>query len=218
MAQAEAGLGQLSEFIDSLIIVSNNQLLQVIGRIPFVEAFKEADNVLRQGVQTITDLIAVPAMINLDFADVRSVMEGQGSALIGIGISQGDNKAQEAAQKAIQSPLLEAQINGAKKAIVNVTGGANISIYDANDAVEYIREAAGNDIDIIFGVAINEKIGESIIVTVIATGFDLPKIKVPSQAKPSVKVANKITEEIKKETEEDEEDNSGIPSFFLSRK
>lgn len=218
MAQAEAGLGQLSEFIDSLIIVSNNQLLQVIGRIPFVEAFKEADNVLRQGVQTITDLIAVPAMINLDFADVRSVMEGQGSALIGIGISQGDNKAQEAAQKAIQSPLLEAQINGAKKAIVNVTGGANISIYDANDAVEYIREAAGNDIDIIFGVAINEKIGESIIVTVIATGFDLPKIKVPSQAKPSVKVVNKITEEIKKETEEDEEDNSGIPSFFLSRK
>ena len=218
MAQAEAGLGQLSEFIDSLIIVSNNQLLQVIGRIPFVEAFKEADNVLRQGVLTITDLIAVPAMINLDFADVRSVMEGQGSALIGIGISQGDNKAQEAAQKAIQSPLLEAQINGAKKAIVNVTGGANISIYDANDAVEYIREAAGNDIDIIFGVAINEKIGESIIVTVIATGFDLPKIKVPSQAKPSVKVANKITEEIKKETEEDEEDNSGIPSFFLSRK
>lgn len=112
MAQAEAGLSQLSEFIDSLIIVSNNQLLQVIGRIPFVEAFKEADNVLRQGVQTITDLIAVPAMINLDFADVRSVMEGQGSALIGIGISQGDNKAQEAAQKAIQSPLLEAQING----------------------------------------------------------------------------------------------------------
>lgn len=112
-------------------------------------------------------------MINLDFADVRSVMEGQGSALIGHGISQGDNKAQEAAQKAIQSPLLEAQINGAKKAIVNVTGGANISIYDANDAVEYIREAAGNDIDIIFGVAINEKIGESIIVTVIATGFDL---------------------------------------------
>ena len=218
MAQAEAGLSQLSEFIDSLIIVSNNQLLQVIGRIPFVEAFKEADNVLRQGVQTITDLIAVPAMINLDFADVRSVMEGQGSALIGIGISQGDNKAQEAAQKAIQSPLLEAQINGAKKAIVNVTGGANISIYDANDAVEYIREAAGNDIDIIFGVAINEKIGELIIVTVIATGFDLPKIKVPSQAKPSVKVANKITEEIKKETEEDEEDNSGIPSFFLSRK
>ena len=218
MAQAEAGLGQLSEFIDSLMIVSNNQLLQVIGRSPFVEAFKEADNVLRQGVQTITDLIAVPAMINLDFADVRSVMEGQGSALIGIGISQGDNKAQEAAQKAIQSPLLEAQINGAKKAIVNVTGGANISIYDANDAVEYIREAAGNDIDIIFGVAINEKIGESIIVTVIATGFDLPKIKVPSQAKPSVKVANKITEEIKKETEEDEEDNSGIPSFFLSRK
>lgn len=209
--QADLGLEQLSEFIDSLIIVSNNQLLQVIGRIPFMEAFKEADNVLRQGVQTITDLIAVPAMINLDFADVRSVMEGQGSALIGIGISQGDNKAQEAAQKAIQSPLLEAQINGAKKAIVNVTGGASISIYDANDAVEYIREAAGSDIDIIFGVAINEKIGESIIVTVIATGFDLPKSKIA--AKPSVKVASKMVEDMKKEEPEMEEKND-IPDFF----
>lgn len=215
--QAEAGLAQLSEFIDSLIIVSNNQLLQVIGRIPFIEAFKEADNVLRQGVQTITDLIAVPAMINLDFADVRSVMEGQGSALIGIGISQGDNKAQEAAQKAIQSPLLEAQINGAKKAIVNVTGGANISIYDANDAVEYIREAAGSDIDIIFGVAINEKIGESIIVTVIATGFDLPKIKVPSTANASVKTASKLTEEIKKEEPEEDDEINEIPGFFSNR-
>ena len=217
-AQAEAGIAALCEFIDSLIIVSNNQLLQVIGRIPLVEAFKEADNVLRQGVQTITDLIAVPAMINLDFADVRSVMEGQSSALIGIGISQGDNKAQEAAQKAIQSPLLEAQINGAKKAIVNVTGGANISIFDANDAVEYIREAAGNDVDIIFGVAINEKLGESIIVTVIATGFDMPKMMAPTSAKPSIKTASKITEEIKKEVEEEEEDDqSGIPSFYVKR-
>ncbi len=175
MIQAEQGLEQLKEYVDSLIIISNNKVLEVIGHIPFEDAFKEADNILRQGVQTITDLIAVPAMINLDFADIKSVMEGQGSALIGIGMASGENKAKDAALKAIQSPLLEAQITGAKSAIVNVTGGQSMSAYDAQEAVDYIRQAAGNDIDIIFGVAINDKIGESIIVTVIATGFDLPK-------------------------------------------
>jgi cell division protein FtsZ len=175
MIQAEQGLEQLKEYVDSLIIISNNKVLEVIGHIPFEDAFKEADNILRQGVQTITDLIAVPAIINLDFADIKSVMEGQGSALIGIGMAQGENKAQEAAEKAIQSPLLEAQISGAKSAIVNVTGGVSMSAYDAQEAVDYIRDAAGSDIDIIFGVAINDKIGEAIIVTVIATGFDLPK-------------------------------------------
>ncbi len=215
--QALSGLENLKEYVDSLIIVSNNQLLKVIGRIPFVDAFKEADNVLRQGVQTITDLIAVPALINLDFADVKSVMKGQGSALIGIGMSQGDNKAQEAAQKAIQSPLLEAQIAGAKNAIVNVTGGANISIYDANDAIEYIREAAGGNIDIIFGVAINEKIGESIIVTVIATGFDFHEE--PEKASPSIIKASSnegVVKEKAVETSNDAEDGS-IPDFFRYR-
>ena len=175
MVQAEQGLEQLKEYVDSLIIISNNKVLEVIGHIPFEDAFKEADNILRQGVLTITDLIAVPAIINLDFADIKSVMEGQGSALIGIGMAQGENKAQEAAAKAIQSPLLEAQITGAKSEIVNVTGGVSMSAYDAQEAVDYIREAAGSDIDIIFGVAINDKIGEAIIVTVIATGFDLPR-------------------------------------------
>ena len=182
-----------------------------------MEAFKEADNVLRQGVQTITDLIAVPALINLDFADVKSVMKGQGSALIGIGMSQGDNKAQEAAQKAIQSPLLEAQIAGAKNAIVNVTGGANISIYDANDAIEYIREAAGGNIDIIFGVAINEKIGDAIIVTVIATGFDFNKEK--EEAAPTIIKASSNDGVIKEkavDTTSDAEDGS-IPDFFRFR-
>ncbi len=175
MVQAEQGLEQLKEYVDSLIIISNNKVLEVIGHIPFEDAFKEADNILRQGVQTITDLIAVPAMINLDFADIKSVMEGQGSALFGIGMADGEDKAKEAAERAIQSPLLEAQIIGAKSAIINVTGGTSMSAYDASEAVDYIREAAGNDIDIIFGVAINDKIGDSIIVSVIATGFDLPK-------------------------------------------
>jgi cell division protein FtsZ len=212
--QAYRGLEELKTYVDSLIIVSNNQLLEVIGRIPFVEAFREADNVLRQGVQTITDLIAVPAMINLDFADVRAVMEGQGSALIGIGMATAENKAQEAAAKAITSPLLEAQIKGARNAIVNVTGGEGITIYDANDAVEFIRESAGGEIDIIFGVAINEALGDAIIVTVIATGFDLPK---QNLTRSPVSDARKVAEEISKDTDVDIEDDNDIPGFFKSR-
>ncbi|MDD2592557.1 MAG: cell division protein FtsZ, partial [Erysipelotrichaceae bacterium] len=181
----------------------------------FVDAFKEADNVLRQGVQTITDLIAVPALINLDFADVRAIMEGQGTALIGIGMAQGDNKSQEAAQKAIQSPLLEAQIKGARNAIVNVTGGNSITAYDANDAVEFIREAAGGEIDIVFGIAINEKIGDAIIVTVIATGFDIPKQKpIPvSTNKENTLVHDPIKDGSIEEDIKEEE----IPSFFRFR-
>ena len=212
--QSIRGLEELRKYVDSLIIVSNNQLLEVIGRIPFVEAFREADNVLRQGVQTITDLIAVPAMINLDFADVRAVMEGQGSALIGIGMAQGENKAQEAAAKAITSPLLEAQIRGARNAIVNVTGGESITIFDANDAVEFIRDSAGSDIDIIFGVAINDNLGDNIIVTVIATGFDLPKI---NQVKNPVQDAKRVSEEIRKEPTAQIDDESDIPGCFRSR-
>lgn len=215
MDQALRGLEELRENVDSLIIVSNNQLLEVIGRIPFIEAFREADNVLRQGVQTITDLIAVPAMINLDFADVRTVMEGQGSALIGIGMAQGETKAQEAAAMAITSPLLEAHIRGARKAIVNVTGGEGITLYDANDAVGFIREAAGNDIDIIFGVAINETLGDNIIVTVIATGFDLPAEQRSFRPINDAKVVSESLEKDVKTFVADDE--SDIPGFFKSR-
>jgi len=228
MDQANVGIEQIKQYVDSLIIVSNNQLLNVIGKIPMQEAFKEADNILRQGVQTITDLIAVPAFINLDFADIRSVMSGKGSALIGIGMSQGENRAKDAAARAIKSPLLEAQIKGAKSAIINVTGGPSISLIDSSIAVEFIKEAAGSDIDIIYGVAINESLGESIIVTVIATGFDLPATKhsapntnpiVFERSQPVIE-DNKIvfpevnTEEIVQAVEEDEDD---VPSFFKSR-
>lgn len=149
MQAAEAGLAELKQYVDSLIIVSNNNLIEVIGRRPLTEAFQAADNVLRQGVQTITDLIAVPAMINLDFADVRTIMENQGSALIGIGMAEGEDKARVAAEKAIQSPLLEVQIAGARNAIVNITGGESITLFDAEDAMALIREAAGNDVDVI---------------------------------------------------------------------
>ena len=224
-AQARVGLERLKEYVDSLIIVSNNKLLQVIGKIPLVDSFKEADNVLRQGVQTITDLIAVPAFINLDFADIKSVMEGKGTALIGIGMAKGDDKAKLAAEAAIRSPLLDAQIKGAKSAIVNVTGGPNVSIYDSSVAVDYIREAAGQDIDIIYGIAINDALEDNIIVTVIATGFDLPAATSKSnsiffeekkpqgepvnQAQPEVK-APPVQEQVKFTKDTDE----SIPSFF----
>ena len=227
--QASIGLEQLKAYTDSIIIVSNNKLLQIIGNMPMQDAFKEADNILRQGVQTITDLIAVPAFINLDFADVRTVMSNKGTALIGIGMAQGENKAKEAAARAIKSPLLDAQIKGAKSAIINVTG-ANISIYDSNVAVEYIREAAGNDIDIIFGVAVNESLGESIIVTVIATGFELPNTKTTQQNtymfRSDIPVENKEEnlvnnseeqneEKVSVTTNTDEEDD--MPTFFKTR-
>lgn len=222
MAQAEAGLEELKQYTDSLIVVSNNNLLEVIGRIPFREAFKEADNVLRQGVQTITDLIAVPALINLDFADVKSVMANQGRALIGIGMASGENKASEAAENAITSPLLESQIEGASKAIINVTGGESITMYDANDAVEYIRERSGRDIDIIFGVAINEQLGDSIIVTVIATGFEDPvapeRQTVGFRTPPVIEDSTpSISESFEVSLNENEEDDNTIPDFFRRR-
>ena len=215
MEQALSGLENLRQYTDSLIIVSNNQLLEAIGRIPFVEAFREADNVLRQGVQTITDLIAVPAIINLDFADVRAVMESQGSALIGIGMAAGENKATDAATKAITSPLLEAHIRGAKKAIVNVTGGANINLMDADDAVRFIREAAGGEVDIIFGVALNEALGDNIIVTVIATGFDLPSENVTTR--PTMEASRILRDPAPVEPTVTADDDNDIPGFFKRR-
>ena len=216
--QANVGLEALKEYIDSLIIVSNNQLLSVTGKISFQDSFREADNILRQGVQTITDLIAVPAFINLDFADIRTVMEGQGSALIGIGMAQGENKAKEAAQKAIQSPLLEAQISGAKNAIVNITGGPAITIADSAVAVDYIREAAGSDLNIIYGVAINEAIGENIIVTVIATGFDLPKTRRTQPILNQPSDSSFTRRDTYDEVVVNESEDTDIPVFFRTRK
>lgn len=206
--KALEGLEELKQHTDSLIIISNNQLLEVIGTIPFREAFLEADNVLRQGVQTITDLIAVPALINLDFADVRNVMQNQGTALIGIGMSEGDDKATKAAEASITSPLLEAQIFGAKRAIINVTGGDTMSIQDANRAVEFIRDAAGNDMEIIFGVAINDELGDAIIVTLIATGFEDEEKEVVYERK-TFKLQDPKEEEV-----EEIENDSDIPDFF----
>ena len=196
---------------------------------PIEEAFQAADNVLRQGVQTISDLIAVPALVNLDFADVRSVMQNQGRALIGIGMAEGEDKAISAAEKAIQSPLLEAQISGAKSAIVNITGGDKVSLFDAQNAVSVIQDAAGGDVDCIFGIAINEQLGDAIIVTVIATGFEEPKEKQRKRrTEPVIKqVANdalftepKVQAPVNSGVVTSVENNSNdeqIPNFFFNR-
>ncbi|KAF5275517.1 hypothetical protein FQR65_LT16615 [Abscondita terminalis] len=169
---ATQGINELRKHVDSIIIVANDRLLEIIGGIPVQDSFREADNILKQGVQTITDLIAVPAVINLDFADVRTVMKGKGNALFGIGLGRGEDKAIEAANKAITSSLLETSIRGAKDAIINVTGGKNVSLNDAYDAVDIVQQASGEDVNIIFGIAINEHLDDELIVTVIATGFD----------------------------------------------
>lgn len=214
MMQALNGLDELKQHVDSLIIISNQKLLQVIGNIPLTDAFKEADNVLRQAVQTITDLVAVPILVNVDFNDVRTVMKGQGNALIGIGMADGEDKAKKAAVKAIQSPLLEAQISGAKNAIVNVTGGSNVTLNDAQIVTDVIREAAGTELDIIWGVAINENLGDSIIVTVIATGFDSPSDK--SVTHPEVLKGGEDAAVFRAEvTDSDEADDA--PSIFKFR-
>lgn len=216
--QANVGLVELKENVDSIIVVSNDRLLEVIGGRPMAEAFKEADNVLRQGVQTITDLIATPCLINLDFADVSSVMKDRGSALIGIGMSDGENKAEEAAKRAISSPLLDVSIAGAKDAIVNVTGGANITLYDANTALATIGEAVGNDVNTILGVHINEKFDDQIIVTIIATGFE-DEVEQPEVVKPKQPKAPTFESKVKP-VEEDlfDDDEEGLPIFIKHRK
>ena len=173
MENALAGLEELKKHVDTLIIIPNDRLREIIDKTtPLVDSFKEVDNVLRRGVQSISDLIAVAGLINLDFADVKTVMEKKGNALIGIGMGVGENRAADAAREAVSSPLLETSISGATDAIINVTGGANLTLFEVEEANEVIRESANTDINTIFGAVINENLNDEIIVTVIATGFE----------------------------------------------
>ena len=170
---AESAVENLRKFVDTLIIVPNDRLLQTIDRqTPLLEAFKVADDVLRQGVQGISDLITVHGLINLDFADVKTVMSNAGSALMGIGRASGENRAMQAAQQAIDSPLLEVSIDGARGILFNVIGGNDLSMHEINTAAEAITSAADPDANIIFGATINPEIEGEIIITVVATGFD----------------------------------------------
>ena len=173
MENALAGIEELKKHVDTIIVVPNDKLRDLIDKTtPLLESFREVDNVLRTGVQSISDLIAVAGLINLDFADVKAVMEKRGSALIGIGIGTGENRAVEAAKQAVSSPLLETSISGATDAIINVTGGNSLTLFEVEEAAEVVRTSANTDINTIFGAIISENLNDEVIVTVIATGFD----------------------------------------------
>jgi len=171
--QAEEGIRTLRQAADTVIVVPNDRLLQVAERgTSLIDAFAIADDVLRQGVESICDLINRPGLINLDFADVRTIISGAGSALMGIGVATGENRAAEAARAAIGSPLLETSITGARGVLLNVKGGADVSLHEANEAAQVVAAAASEDANIIFGTVVDETLGDAIWVTVIATGFD----------------------------------------------
>ena len=212
MEQALSGLQELKNHVDTLIVIPNDRLRDIIDKsTPMLDAFREVDNVLRRGVQSISDLIAVTGLVNLDFADVKEVMKDSGNALIGIGIGTGEGRAVEAAKQAVSSPLLEASITGATSAIINVTGGANLTLFEVEDAAEVIRAAANTDINTIFGAVINENLKDEVIVTVIATGFDKETESMYYENRES-KIINQVP------VQEEEQSVLDIPPFLRNRK
>lgn len=209
MENALEGLDELRKHVDTLIVIPNDKLRDIIDKsTPLLESFKEVDNVLRRSVQSISDLIAVAGLINLDFADVKAVMEKKGDAVIGIGMGIGEGRAAEAARQAVSSPLLEISISGATDAIINVTGGSNLTLFEVEEAAEVIRSSANTDINTIFGAVINENLTDEIIVTVIATGFEDNK-KPQHVAKEEKKIS--IIDD------EEDDDESDVPSFIRRR-
>ena len=215
MNNALAGIERLKENVDTLIVIPNDKLLEIVDkRTTMPEALKKADEVLQQSVQGITDLINVPALINLDFADVCSVMKDRGDALIGIGMADGENKAQEAAKRAVSSPLLDISIAGAKDAIVNITGGPSMSLFDANEAFATIQESVGEEVNTIMGVATNDQLDDQIIVTIIATGFeeDQPEEEPVTPKQIYTVHGNKTSSVI------DDDDEDPLPGFIRNRK
>jgi len=234
MENAILGLEELKKHVDTLIVIPNDKLREIIDKTtPMLEAFKEVDNVLRRGVQSISDLIAVVGLVNLDFADVKAVMKDSGNAIIGIGIGMGEERAIEAAKQAVSSPLLETSISGATDAIINITGGMNLTLFEAEQAAEVVRAAANTDINTIFGSVINENLTDEVIVTVIATGFD--KSHKEKNAYPTATVVKKqvqepaptpivertiVKEEIPLIDDEDDDDSSSsyeLPPFLRNR-
>ena len=178
--QAADGIDRLREHVDTLIVIPNEKLLALVERrTTILDAFREADNVLGQGVQGITDLITIPGLINLDFADVRTIMHEAGSALMGIGEASGESRAAEAAKAAISSPLLEQSVEGATGILLNMTGGSDLGLFEVNEAAEIIQAAADRDSNIIFGAVIDEALADEVRVTVIATGFDKGGLRAP---------------------------------------
>ncbi len=173
MKNAEVGISELKQNVDTLVVIPNDRLLQVVSKgTTMLEAFRIADDVLRQGIQGISDLIALPALINLDYADVKTVMESGGMAHMGIGVGKGETRMMDAAKNAIQSPLLETKIDGARAVLINITGGEDMSIMDINEAANLVMESADSDANIIFGAGIDPTLSEEVRITVIATGFE----------------------------------------------
>lgn len=219
MENAMGGLEELKKHVDTLIVIPNDRLREIIDKsTPLIEAFKEVDNVLRRGVQSISDLIAVVGLVNLDFADVKAVMEKSGNAIIGIGIGMGEDRAIEAAKQAVSSPLLETSITGATDAIINITGGVNLTLFEAEQAAEVVRSASNNDINTIFGSVINENLTDEVIVTVIATGFD--KTKQQKQSTIYDQQANQNLKEITIMDDDDDDDSDSeydFPPFLRNR-
>ena len=222
MDNALKGLDELKKHVDTLIVIPNDRLREIIDKTtPMIEAFKEVDNVLRRGVQSISDLIAVVGLVNLDFADVKAVMQNSGNAIIGIGIGMGEDRAIEAAKQAVSSPLLETSISGATDAIINVTGGTNLTLFEAEQAAEVVRAAANTDINTIFGSVINENLTDEVIVTVIATGFDKSGNQI--QKDPiynNVQNNRRIPREVEVIEDFDDDDDDGddeIPVFLQNR-
>ncbi|WP_077309746.1 cell division protein FtsZ [Terribacillus halophilus] len=240
--QALAGTEALKGSVDTLIVIPNDRLLEIVDKnTPMLEAFREADNVLRQGVQGISELIAVPGLINVDFADVKTIMADKGSALMGIGIATGESRATEAAKKAISSPLLETSIDGAHGVLMNISGGANLSLYEVQEAADIVTSAADQEVNVIFGSVINEDLKDEIVVTVIATGFDETQIQqAMNQPRPKARPVQKETqsteqqpsnterrrerEELRRETpssspqpRKQEEETLDIPTFLRNR-
>ncbi len=209
--QAEQGIGNLADKVDTLIVIENDRLLQVVEKkTPLADAFGMADDVLRQGVQGITDLITVPGIVNLDFADVRTIMRDAGSALMGIGASQGESRAAEAARAAVSSPLLEQSIEGATGILLNITGGSNLGLFEVNEAAEVVTSAADQNANVIFGAVIDEALGDEVRVTVIATGFGMTRRR---RQRPSFAVEPARREAVP-EGFEVQPDTLDVPSFL----
>ena len=221
LTQAEKGIANLKEKVDTLVVIPNDKLLQIIDRrTSIVEAFKMADDVLRQGVQGISDLISVPGLINLDFADVKAVMLNTGMAHMGIGRASGENRAEDAAKQAIQSPLLETSIEGARGVIINITGGNDLGLQEANTAAELVQRSVDPEANIIFGVVTDENLGDEISITVIATGFEQQEPPISS-----IGVENLVTNTWNKKINsiptpvenKDNQNDLDIPSFLRKK-
>ncbi len=224
LSQADRGIESLKSKVDTLVVIPNDKLLQVIDRkTSIVEAFKMADDVLRQGVQGISDLIAVPGLVNLDFADVKTIMLNTGMAHMGIGRASGESRAEEAAKQAVQSPMLETSIEGARGVIINITGGANLGLHEVNTAAELIQRSVDPEANIIFGAVIDETLEEDIVITVIATGFE-EEDKSKLSTMPVNKIVDKAWEQTIKSTPAPAEPTNtpandlDIPSFLRKNK